>query len=245
MSVEFVNVGKIVGRGKYAHTLFDDLNFRVENGTRIAILGLPKSGKSTLLRLICGTDHADSGSIQRSSSVSWPIPLGDFLVSFSTVAANIKFIMRLYGLDSDQTVRAIAELVEISEFLNTRLGDCPRHVKQRLAFALGVGLGFDICLFDQRVSAVDKDFKEKSINIVKSLSPDKAIVVATSNPKEVAEVCDTVFVLESGKLTPFSDIKDAIEHLKALMGMNEDNEPDATDAGAEPVDEEFVLEIGI
>jgi capsular polysaccharide transport system ATP-binding protein len=245
VSVELRNVSKNIRRGKDARVLFDTLNFRVEVGQRVAILGLPKSGKSTLLRLICGTDQFYSGSIERSSSVSWPIPLGDFLVPLSSVAANIRFIMRLYALDSDEILRGIADLVEISEFLNKRLNECPKYVRGRLAFALGIGLGFNVCLFDERVSTVDKEFRPNAIDIVKSLSPRKAIVVATSLPKEVASLCDTAFVLENGRLTPFPDVKKAIEYYKSLVENAADDDADVADTGAEVADEEFVLEIGI
>ena len=245
MSLNLCNVGKRVRRGKDARILFDDLNFRVEVGERVAILALPKSGKSTLLRLMCGTDQTYSGLIDRTSSISWPIPFGDFLVPFSTVAANIRFMMRLYAVDSDSLVREIADLVEVSEFLNTRLNECPKHVKGRLGFGLGVGLGFDICLFDDKISTVDKEFKPNAIDIVKSLSPRKAIVVATSLPKEVADLCDTAYVLENGRLTAFPDLKTGIEHFKSLMENAADDEPDVADAGPEAAEEEYVLEIGI
>jgi capsular polysaccharide transport system ATP-binding protein len=245
MSVELRNVSKNVGRGNNARALFANLNLRVEVGERVAVLGPPKSGKTTLLRLLCGTDYADGGTIDRASSVSWPLPLSDFLVAFSTVATNIRFMMRLYGLDDEDGLREMAALVEISEFLNKRLGECPKHVKPRLALALGVGLGFDVCLFDERVSAVDKEFRTRAIEIVKSLSPHKAIVIATSLPKEVADLCDTAYVLEEGRLTPFPDVAQAIEHFKAQMVKNEDNGPEESDTGPELVEEEFVLEIGI
>lgn len=245
MSVEFRNVVKNVGRGGSARVLFGDLNFRIEAGDRIAVLAPPKSGKTTLLRMICGTDYASAGTIDRSSSVSWPIPLGDFVVGNSTLATNIRFMMRLYGVDDENVLRKIAALVEISDFLNNRLVDCPKYVKARLSFALGVGLGFDVCLFDERVSAVDKEFKPRAVEIVKSISPDKAIFAATSAHKEVAELCHKVFVLEDGNLAPCADMNEGIERYKALMVKNEDNEPEPSDASIEPVEEEFVLEIGI
>jgi capsular polysaccharide transport system ATP-binding protein len=245
VSVELRNVVKYVGRGNNPRMLFDNLSLRVEVGERVAILGTPGSGKSTLLRLLCGTDQPDSGTVDRPSSVSWPLPFSDFLVAASSVATNIRFMLRLYGVDNEESLRKISDLVGISEFLNTRLGQSPKFVKSRLTLALGVGLGFDICLFDDRVATVDKDFRTTAVEIVKALSPRKAIVVATSLPKEVADLCDTAYVLEEGRLTPFPDVKSAIERLKALAAKNEDSEPEMPDAGPEVIEDEFVLELGI
>jgi len=245
VSIELRHVGKTISRGGTARVLFEDLNFRIDPGARFAILALPKSGKSTLLRIICGTDHAGVGTVERASSASWPIPLTDFFAPFSTVAANIRFLTRLYGLDNEQVMHTVAGMAEITEFLNLRLGVCPRLVKQRLAFALGIGLGFDVCLFDDRMANVDAEFKPKAIELLKSLGAEKAVVLATSLPKEIGDICDTVFVLEDGKLTRFSDTKEAIEHFKALMAKDADSDAEQVDAVAEPLEEDFVLEVGI
>jgi capsular polysaccharide transport system ATP-binding protein len=245
VSVEFCNVGKRVGRGNNSRLLFDDLNILIEPGDRVLILAPPKSGKSTLLRLLCGTDFPDRGTIERTSSVSWPLPQGDFLVAFSTVATNIRFLMRLYGVENEEVLRKISDLVEISEFLNMRLAVCPRFVKSRLTLALGVGLGFDVCIFDERTVAVDKEFKPRAIEILRSVGRDKAVVLATSNPKEATEIFETAFVLEEGRLTPFPDVDDAVKHFKTLMVKNEDAESEMPESAPELVDEEFVLEVGI
>jgi capsular polysaccharide transport system ATP-binding protein len=243
VSIELRHVGKSVRRGGEMHILFNDLNLPIEPGARIAILGLPKSGKTTLLRMICGTDYADVGTIVRESSASWPIPMSDFFVANSTVASNIRFLMRLYGSDNEKTLRDVAAMVDITEFLNWRLISCPRHVKSRLAFGLGVGLGFDVYLFDERVLSVDKDFKPQATEILKSLGEDKAIVVATSQTKEIADLCETSFVLEDGRLTPFSDVKEGIEYYKSLTAKAAEKEPEEAETGSDESDEDGVVEM--
>jgi ABC-type polysaccharide/polyol phosphate transport system ATPase subunit len=110
---------------------------------------------------------------------------------------------------------------------------------------LGVGLGFDVCLFDERVAGVDKEFKPKAIEIVKAITAPRAIVVATSNPKEVADVCDTVFVLENSELTQFQNAEEGFAHFKSLVAKGTEEDSDIPDAGPEPAEEEFVLEVGI
>ena len=214
-------------------------------GERVAILGTPKSGKSTLLRMICGTDYADGGIIDRNSSVSWPLPLSDFMVSSSTVATNIRFIMRVYGRDDEDALKEMAALVEVSEFLNVRLAESPRYVRSRITLALAVGLGFDVCLFDERVTFVDKEFRPRALEIVESLRPNRAIVVATGLFKEVADLCDTAFVLDDGLLLPFADMKEAIDYFKSLLVKDAEKEPEPADAAEEPAEDEFVAEIGI
>jgi capsular polysaccharide transport system ATP-binding protein len=215
MSVELRNVTKRIGGG--AQFLFEDLNLRIEAGERVGILGPPKSGKSTLLRLICGTEPIYDGAIERTSTVSWPIPLGDFLVTSCTVATNIRFVGRLYGNMSDDYVRRIGEIAGVSEFLNEELANCPRFVRPQLTFALGVGTEFDIYLFDDLVASGEKAFKEKATAFVQSMPASCGIVLATSLPKEVTTYCSSVFVLDGGHATHYDDVNEGVSHFKSLV----------------------------
>jgi ABC-type polysaccharide/polyol phosphate transport system ATPase subunit len=245
LSVEFQGVGKLVRVGGTPRVLFRDLNFRIEPGVRVVIFGLPKSGKSTLLRMICGVERADSGFIERTSSVSWPMPLSSYLSKNSTVAANIKFMTRLYGFSGEDIVREIAEIGEISEFLNEKLSQCPKFVPSQLAFALGIGLRFEICLFDNRLAPVGKEFKPKALEIIKSLGPQRAIVLATKLPKEGADICDTVFVLENEGVTRFQDAEQGLEHFQAMLSQETSEEQQTVGDEPELVEEEVADDVAI
>ena len=199
-------------------SLFDGLSLTIGNHSRVGILGTSKSGKSTLLRLICGTKMPDEGLIKRDGRISWPIPLLTFLVPRNTLARNIRFIARLYGIDDETFPRRIAELVELTEFLNTPLAKCPKLARPRLAFALGIGLEFDLYLFDGSFTPVDKAFKEKAAEICAARTAGRAIVVASSVPAEVEQNCESVYVLEDGRATYFSEASQGVEHFKTLLG---------------------------
>lgn len=219
MSIALENI-RVAGARGQTTPLFDGLSLRVEDGSRIAVLGAAKSGKSTLLRLICGTKVPDEGMIKRNGRVSWPIPLSSFLVSGHTLARNVRFIARLYGLDDETLPRRIAEMVELTEFLNTPLSKCPRMAKSRLAFALGVGLDFDLYLFDGSFAPADKPFKEKAAEISAARTAGRAIIVATSVPAEVEQNCESVYVLEQGRATYFAEAAEGVEYFKQLLGMD-------------------------
>ena len=199
--------------------LFDGLSLHIGNHSRVGILGTSKSGKTTLLRLICGTKLADDGMVKRDCRVSWPIPLNSFLVAGHTLARNVRFIARLYGLDEDNLPRRVAEMVDLTEFLNTPLSKCPKTAKARLAFAIGVGLDFDLYLFDGSFAPADKPFKEKAAEISAARTAGRAIVVATSVPAEVEQNCESVYVLEQGRATYFAETSQGIEHFKRLLAM--------------------------
>src|SRR5437762_10662926 len=89
--------------------LFDGLNLEIGDRGRVGILGSKTSGTSVLLRLICGTRLPEQGLVRRDSRVSWPIPLSTFMVPTQSVARNIRFIGRLYGVEDEGFPRRIAE----------------------------------------------------------------------------------------------------------------------------------------
>ena len=218
--------------------LFDGLSLRIGDQGRVGILGGSKSGKSTLLRLICGTKPPDDGRIKRNGRVSWPIPLSSFLVGGHTLARNIRFIARVYGIDDETFPRRIVEMVELTDFLNTPFVKCPKLTRQRLGFALGVGLEFDLYLFDGSFTPVDKPFKEKAAAVSAARTAGRAVVVATSVPAEVEQNCESVYVLENGRATFFAEASQGVEHFKQLLGLEEKKKKGKGDAARRGDDED-------
>jgi len=229
MSIRLHNICKPASYAGAPGPLFDGLDLEVEEGTRVGILGAAKSGKSTLLRLICGTEIPDGGRVEVTSRVSWPLPMNTFLAATSTVIVNIRFMARLYGIRDEAFPRRIADMVEISDFLNVPLHKCPKFVKPRLALAIGIGMEFDIYLFDGVFAAADKEFKKKATEIVAERMATRGYVLATSLPAEVERNCDSAYVLEAGRARYFAQAKEGVEYFKELLAAQKQKQ----DAGGE------------
>jgi capsular polysaccharide transport system ATP-binding protein len=217
MSIHLRSVRKTTGPSSLDKPLFDGLDMNFQSGAHVGVLGVPKSGKSTLLRIICGTESVDAGAVSRTLNVSWPIPLTSFFLKTSSVAANIRFAARMYGIGDSDFPQRVAELGKIVEFLNVKLQNCPRFVRPRLAFALGIGIDFEMSLFDERVVPRDDDFKEHGTRIVERYKATRGLVVATKTPAEVEAHCDTVYVLEDGRANYFSSVADGVERFKEVV----------------------------
>jgi capsular polysaccharide transport system ATP-binding protein len=217
MSIRFRNLRKFATHAGANQPLLDGVDFFTDRGMHVGILGGAKAGKSTMLRLICGTDFADSGAIERSGRISWPIPLSTFLTTSSTVAMNIRFMARLYGVKDEAFPRRTAEMLDFAEFLNVPLKNCPKFVKPRLALAIPIGIGFDIYLFDQSFAPVDKEFREMAKELIVERISGSGYVLATSNPGEVEQNCNSVYVLDSGRARYFEAAKDGVEHFKKQL----------------------------
>jgi capsular polysaccharide transport system ATP-binding protein len=207
--------------------LFDGLSVHIPDNARVGILGTSKPGNNALLRLICGSKVPEEGIIRRGARVSWPIPLATFLVAGNTIAHNVRFIARLYGLDDEELPWRVAGMVELTEFVNTPLGKCPRFARARLAFALGIGLDFDTYLFDGSFAPVDKAFKERAAEISAEQTTGHGMVLAANVPAEVEKNCESVYVLEQGRAVYFAEVSEGVERFKQLLAAEKKKDKSA------------------
>lgn len=215
MSIRLENI-RLAGPD-HQRPLFDGLSVHIPDNGRVGILGTSKPANNALLRLICGSKLPEEGIIRRDTRVSWPIPLATFMVAGNTIAHNVRFIARLYGLDDEQLPWRIAGTVELAEFVNTPLVKCPRFARARLAFALGIGLDFDMYLFDGSFAPVDKPFRERAAEISAERTEGRGMVLAASVPAEVEKNCESVYVLEQGRAVYFPEASEGVEHFKQLL----------------------------
>jgi capsular polysaccharide transport system ATP-binding protein len=123
----------------------------------------------------------------------------------------------MYGISDNEFPRRIAELGAIVDFLNVKLQTCPRFVTQRLAFALGIGINFDLYLFDERVVPRDNEFREHALEAVGRLKAERGLIVATKIPAEVEAHCDSVYVLNDGRASYFPSVAAGTERFKELL----------------------------
>ena len=83
--------------------VLDHVNFEVQPGQKLGILGRNGAGKSTLIKIIGGVELATSGRVERDMSVSWPLAFGGAFQGSLSGLDNLRFICRIYGLDYDST----------------------------------------------------------------------------------------------------------------------------------------------
>jgi capsular polysaccharide transport system ATP-binding protein len=231
MSIELVGITKVFEKKNGEHVLFRNINILARPGERVAILGASGSGKSTLLGIMCGNKPATSGEIRISGPVSWPVYAANVTNMAESVAGNIRFIARVYEADGDELVQKVSEMAEVTDYLAYKLSATPRFVRAQMLFALAVCLDFDTYLFDDKFAQGSGRFRTKAIEIVKMLSRDHAVVLATSSASTAKRTCDRAYVLDDGEAIEYSEMKPAIKHLQQI-------EAEAVVATAE-VEEEY------
>ena len=188
------------------HTVFKNLDLRIDRGEKIGILGRNGSGKSTLIRLISGAELPTRGQIAREMSVSWPLAFGDAFQGSLTGLDNIRFICRVYDVEVSSVAPYVEEFSELGQFLREPVKTYSSGMQARLAFAISMAIEFDCFLIDEVISVGDTRFHDKCQRELFEKRKDRAMVMVSHEAHNIREHCDRACVLHQGSLHQFADI---------------------------------------
>ncbi len=194
-------------------------NVTIPTGATVGLMGRNGAGKSTLLQLIAGTLNPDRGRVRVTGSVSWPIGLAGCIHPELTGRQNVRFIARVYGVDTDELVDFVGDFAQLGAHYQQPVRTYSSGMRARLNFGMSMGIRFDTYLIDEVTSVGDASFRARSYDLfMDRVSTSGAIFVSHSN-QQVKQFCKHGIVLENGRLTYFHDVEEAIDrHMRNMMG---------------------------
>ncbi|MBL7196819.1 MAG: ABC transporter ATP-binding protein [Candidatus Omnitrophica bacterium] len=199
--IKFINTGKVSWEEIWA---LEDINFRVEKGEVIGVIGQNGAGKTTLLKLIAGMLIPDKGKINVDGKVSVLMELGGGFNPEFTGRENIKFNASMYGLDEEileQRIQKIIEFADIGKFINAPIKYYSQGMYMRLAFALAIFVEPDILLIDDILAVGDEEAQQKCIKKIFELKEaGKTIILVSHDMNMVSKLCNRVILLEKGRI---------------------------------------------
>ncbi len=192
-----------------------NIDFSLEKGTHLAIIGESGSGKSTLLKAIYGLLQLDAGSVRwNGTKVLGPnfnlIPGENYmkyvsqdfdLMPFTTVFENVAEYLSVFEMDKHQArVDELLNTVAMTAFANAKVKDLSGGQKQRVALAKALAQESDILLLDEPFSSIDQfkkyELRHKLFPYLKERGV--TIITATHDPEDVLGFADKVLVLKDG-----------------------------------------------
>lgn len=206
------NVTKVYHTRQGPHTVLDSISMRVGRGEKVGILGRNGAGKSTLIRLIGGAELPTSGRIRRGMRISWPLAFSGGFQGSLTGLDNTRFICRVYGSDIKSAVSLVEEFSELGSYLREPVKKYSSGMRARLAFAISMAIEFDCYLIDEVLSVGDDRFREKCRHELLVKRSDRAMILVSHVPEQIRTHCDTVFVLDEGRVQKFGEIEEAYDY---------------------------------
>lgn len=213
------NLTKIFRRVGKKTVVADRVSAVFPTGQSVALLGRNGAGKSSLLRMIAGTMIPTSGRVMSDGTVSWPVGFAGSFHGELTGAQNVRFVARIYGVDTDQLVDYVEDFSELGSHFHKPFGTYSSGMRSRLAMGTSMGIDFDTYLVDEVSSVGDATFKQKSKSVFLDRMRNSSSVVVSHSMAFVRDVCTMGAVLEQGKLKVFHDLEKAIAYHETVMGV--------------------------
>jgi len=198
-----------------AFAALKELNLEVRNHEFMALLGPSGCGKTTTMNLISGLLHPSIGRILFDTRDVTPIPIGRRGVGFvfqnyaifthMTVRENLAFGLRVRRLpqsEVDRRVGAIAEMMQLTKFLDSRTDKLSVNILQRIAIGRSAIVEPAIFLLDEPLSNVDAAFRQVMRTELKTLQRQfkQTMVYVTHDQHEAMTMADRIAVLDQGVL---------------------------------------------
>ena len=200
------NLSKTIKNNK----ILDNVNLTFESGHVYGLVGRNGSGKTMLLRAICGLIFPDSGKViidgkQLHKDISFPESCGiiientDHLPNFSAFD-NLKMLSEIKNTANDNMIKSAIKSVGLDPDSKKKVKTFSLGMKQRLSIAQALFEDPDILLLDEPTNALDED----GVNDVRRIlleqkKKNKLIIIASHNKEDISLLSDTVISVSNGR----------------------------------------------
>ncbi|MBV5330739.1 MAG: Wzt carbohydrate-binding domain-containing protein [Chlorobium sp.] len=191
------------------------INFTVNPGEAVGIIGINGAGKSTLLKMITGTTQPTTGSVQITGRVAALLELGMGFHPDFTGRQNVFMAGQLLGLSVAELVRLMPEIeafAEIGDYIDQPVRVYSSGMQVRLAFSVATAVRPDVLIVDEALSVGDKYFSQKSFMRIQSfLGAGTSLLFVSHDAVAVKALCDRAILLHEGYVKLSADPETVID----------------------------------
>ena len=214
----------------FTQVALDNVSLAFRDNEFVAILGPSGSGKTTMLNVIGGLDHFDSGDLlidgistkdfrdrdwdaYRNNRIGFVFQSYN-LIPHQTILENVELALTLTGVghaERRQRAREALEAVGLGEHVNKRPSQLSGGQMQRVAIARALINDPEIVLADEPTGALDSTTSVQVMDLLKEVARDRLVIMVTHNPELAYQYATRIVNLADGKITDDSDPFDAAE----------------------------------
>lgn len=221
-----------------------DVDFSIEPGQSLGLVGHNGAGKSTALKLITRILEPTKGSVRTRGRIAALLELGSGFHPELTGRENVFLYGSLMGLgrrDMERRLEEIVDFANIGVFIDTELKHYSSGMYTRLAFAVATAVDPEILITDEVLAVGDESFQRKCIERIYNFRRAGKTIIFVSHALEVVRsLCDVAVWLEHGQQRASGAASDVIDAYLARVNQEEQERREAellheTETGAQVV----------
>jgi ABC-2 type transport system ATP-binding protein len=209
--------------GKERFYALKSVDFEINQGDFVGVIGRNGSGKSTLLKILAGIFEPTKGKVHVNGTL---VPFLELGVGFNpelTGRENIYLNGIILGMTRKYVESKFDEIVdfaEIRDFIDLQVKNYSSGMVIRLAFAIAVEARADIYLLDEVLSVGDAGFQKKSLEKMLSLLSNGATgILVSHNINDVKKYCTRVIMVKNGEIAYDGPTAEGVKLFESEMGV--------------------------
>lgn len=204
------------GESEYVWAL-KDINFKVEQGDVLGIIGKNGAGKSTLLKILSKVTTPSTGTIKARGRIASLLEVGTGFHPEMTGRENIYMNGAIMGMTKAEISRKFDEIVDFSgveRYIDTPAKRYSSGMTVRLGFAIAAHLDPEILVVDEVLAVGDAEFQKKAIGKMQDVSKGegRTVLFVSHNMGSIKALCNKGVVLKNGLVDFTGDINTTVNH---------------------------------
>lgn len=200
-----------------------DVNFTVNRGEVVGIIGRNGAGKSTLLKILSRITYPTSGKAILNGRVASLLEVGTGFHPELTGRENIFLNGAILGMSRKEIERKFNDIVafsEVEKFLDTPVKYYSSGMYVRLAFAVAAHLDPEILIIDEVLSVGDAQFQKKSLGKMQETARSgRTVIFVSHNMSSIKQLCSRALWIDKGQVRSFGPVEEVVEnYLKESVG---------------------------
>lgn len=223
----YLKIGSVNDRSKAADSEYvwalKNIDFKVEQGDVIGIIGKNGAGKSTLLKLLSRVTGPTMGTIKARGRIGSLLEVGTGFHSEMTGRENIYMNGAILGMTKQEISKKLDEIIDFSgceRYIDTPVKRYSSGMTVRLGFAVAAHLDPEILVVDEVLAVGDAEFQKKAIGKMQDVSKGdgRTVLFVSHNMTSVKALCKRGVILKNGMLVDDGDVDTVVTHY--LRGDN-------------------------
>ena len=208
------NNRSVKGGSDYVWSL-KDINFEVQQGDVLGVIGKNGAGKSTLLKILSKVTAPTTGSIKAKGRIASLLEVGTGFHPELTGRENIYLNGAILGMRKHEITRKLEEIIVfagVERYIDTPVKRYSSGMYVRLAFAVAAHLESEILIIDEVLAVGDAEFQKKCLGKMGDISKSdgRTILFVSHNMPSMSTLCNRSILLENGKVTMDASVSECI-----------------------------------